>query len=239
MASRETAGTRPGLRERKKARTRATIRNVAFRLFREQGYAETTIEQIADHAEVSPSTFFRYFPTKEALVLTDDLDPPMIAAFEEQPAEMTVFDALRIAFGQVYGDLSPDDIEFERERQRLMFSEPDLKRAAMQQMLDSIDLAAALVAHHTGRAEDDFEVRALAGAIIGAIIREAGQQPGQPGTGDAGDGLRRGRAAVGTCVCGGGWGGLVSRGRGFRRFPGGSRVVGAAVLGLCRYARSR
>lgn len=178
MASRETAGTRPGLRERKKARTRATIRNVAFRLFREQGYAETTIEQIADHAEVSPSTFFRYFPTKEALVLTDDLDPPMIAAFEEQPAEMTVFDALRIAFGQVYGDLSPDDIEFERERQRLMFSEPDLKRAAMQQMLDSIDLAAALVAHHTGRAEDDFEVRALAGAIIGAIIGAAVNNPG-------------------------------------------------------------
>ncbi|HEY5857348.1 MAG TPA: TetR family transcriptional regulator [Aldersonia sp.] len=203
MAGRESGSARPGLRERKKARTRATIRSVAFRLFREQGYAETTIEQIADEAEVSPSTFFRYFPTKEALVLADDLDPPMIAAFERQPADVTVFDALRNAFGQVYGNLSPEDIEFERERQRLAFSVPDLKRAAMQQMLDSIDLAAALVAHHTGRAEDDFEVRALAGAIIGAIIGAAVTNPGNlelamRAMGYVEDGLPLGHASVAT-----------------------------------------
>ena len=47
---------RPSLRERKKAKTRAAIQEHALRLFHEQGYEETTVEQIADAAEVSPST---------------------------------------------------------------------------------------------------------------------------------------------------------------------------------------
>ena len=74
-----------GLRERKKARTRASLREHALRLFREQGYQRTTVEQIAAAAEVSPSTFFRYFPTKEDLVLQDDMDTRMVEAFERQP----------------------------------------------------------------------------------------------------------------------------------------------------------
>lgn len=65
----------PGLRERKKAKTRAAIQHEALRLFREQGYDETKIEQIAAAVEVSESTIYRYFPTKEDLVLWDEFDP--------------------------------------------------------------------------------------------------------------------------------------------------------------------
>src|SRR5579872_4285563 len=75
----------PGLRERKKARTRASLREHALRLFRERGYQATTVEEIAAAAEVSPSTFFRYFPTKEDVVLRDDLDTRMLEAFSRQP----------------------------------------------------------------------------------------------------------------------------------------------------------
>ena len=84
-----------GLRERKKVKTRAAIREHALRLFREQGYAETTVDQIADAAEVSPSTFFRYFPTKEDVVLDDEFDPMLAAAFRSQPPELTPIQAVR------------------------------------------------------------------------------------------------------------------------------------------------
>lgn len=58
------------LRERKKARTHQTILEIATRLFRDQGYAETTLEQICSEAEVSVQTLLRYFDSKEALALS-------------------------------------------------------------------------------------------------------------------------------------------------------------------------
>ena len=73
-----TDQARPSLRERKKAQTRAAIQTHALRLFREQGYDATTIEQIIEAADVSETTFFRYFPTKEDVVLQDDFDPLIV-----------------------------------------------------------------------------------------------------------------------------------------------------------------
>ena len=86
-----------GLRERKKAKTKAAIQEHALRLFREQGYAETTVEQIAAAAEVSPSTFFRYFPAKEDTVLTDLVDREAFQLMVDAPAELTPLEALRHA----------------------------------------------------------------------------------------------------------------------------------------------
>ncbi|WP_036558387.1 TetR family transcriptional regulator, partial [Nocardia brasiliensis] len=109
-----------GLRERKKERTRRTIRLEAFRLFREQGYGETTVEQIAAAAEVSPSTFFRYFPSKEQLVLADDLDPVLMAVFQAQPPEVPPLQAFRDAIAEVFGTLPASELAFEQERQALV-----------------------------------------------------------------------------------------------------------------------
>ena len=92
-----------GLRERKKARTRASIREHALRLFREQGYHATTVEQIAEAAEISPSTFFRYFPTKEDVVIQDDFDLIALESFERQPAELSVVAAFRAAVAEARG----------------------------------------------------------------------------------------------------------------------------------------
>src|SRR4029077_18020468 len=108
-------GQPSGLRERKKARTRASIREQALRLFREQGYHATTVEQIAAAAEVSPSTFFRYFPTKEDVVLQDDMDTRLLDAFARQPPELGPVAAVRAAMREAWASFTPAEWEQIRE----------------------------------------------------------------------------------------------------------------------------
>ena len=99
-----------GLRERKKAKTRAAIQHEALRLFRERGYEATTVDHIAEAVEISPSTFFRYFRAKEDLVLTDDYDPLILEAIRAQPAELTPVSAVRSGLRKVFGTLSGEEL---------------------------------------------------------------------------------------------------------------------------------
>ena len=159
-----------GLRERKKARTRAAIQEHALRLFREQGYDETTVEQIADAAEVSPSTFFRYFPTKEDVVMYDALDPVLIAAFRAQPPELSPIGAMRRAFHAVWDALPPEQLAAQHDRGQLVFSIPALRGAYMDDMIRTAREMAAILAERVGRDPGDFAVRTFTGALIGALL---------------------------------------------------------------------
>jgi AcrR family transcriptional regulator len=164
-------GARPvGLRERKKARTRAAIREHALRLFREQGYNATTVEQIAEAAEVSPSTFFRYFPTKEDVVLQDDFDVMGLENFEAQPADMSPIAAYRAATMQTFRSLTPEELNRFRETTTLTFTVPEVRARALDELARSVDVIAAAFAKRTGRAPDDFAVRNVAGAVIGVVL---------------------------------------------------------------------
>lgn len=159
-----------GLRERKKAKTKAAIQQHALRLFRQQGYDATTVEQIAAAAEVSSSTFFRYFPTKDDVVLYDVLDPPVLAAFRAQPAELSPIQALRGAMRAVFAELPAEETEVQQQRDRLIRSVPELRAAMLDEFARSLDLLAELVAERVGRRADDLAVRTLAGAVIGVGI---------------------------------------------------------------------
>ncbi len=159
-----------GLRERKKIKTRQTIRREAFRLIDENGYAATTIEQIADASEVSPSTFFRYFPSKESLLLADDLDPLILAAFNAQAADVSPIQAFRRAYEGVLAQLPAEQVEFENTRQRLIFSIPELKAAMYDEYYRTVTVVAEAIGHRIGRAAGDFEVRVFAGALTGAMM---------------------------------------------------------------------
>jgi AcrR family transcriptional regulator len=159
-----------GLRERKKAKTRAAIQEHALRLFREQGYAETTVHEIAAAAEVSPATFFRYFPSKEETVLFDRLDPVMIDLFRSQPAELGPTEALRGAMRDSITAMTEEEWGLESQRQELILNAPELRARMMDQLYDGIDLLAELAAERIGGSPDDFAVRAWAGAVVGIVM---------------------------------------------------------------------
>ncbi|CQD04357.1 TetR family transcriptional regulator [Mycobacterium lentiflavum] len=162
-----------GLRERKKLKTRQAIRREAFRLIEANGYAATTVEQIAEAAEVSPSTFFRYFGSKESLLLADDLDPLIFAAFEAQPPELSPTEAIRRAYTEVMAALPAEQLDFENTRQRLMFSIPELKAAMYDEYYRTVNVVAEMIGRRIGRPTDDFEVRVFAGALTGAMMAAA------------------------------------------------------------------
>jgi AcrR family transcriptional regulator len=168
------AADRPaGLRERKKAKTRAAIREHALRLFREQGYSGTTVEQIAEAAEVSPATFYRYFPTKEDVVLQDDLDVLAFQTFEQQPAELGPLAAMRAAMADARPRFTEEERQRFRETTMLTLAVPEIRARALDEFARTIDIFTAALAKRTGREPDDPEVRTIAGAIFGVILATA------------------------------------------------------------------
>jgi len=161
---------RPGLRERKKARTRAAIREHALRLFREQGYDETTVEQIAGAAEVSPSTFFRYFPTKEDVVLQDGMDELWMDLYRAQPPGLGPLAAMRSSVRTAFDALAVADTGQLREAMALAVAVPAVRARMLEELARTMQIIAEAVADRSGKSASDFEVRALAGAVVGIAM---------------------------------------------------------------------
>jgi AcrR family transcriptional regulator len=159
-----------GLRERKKAKTKAAIQQQAVRLFRDRGYAATTVEQVAEAAEVSASTVFRYFPTKEDLVISDDYDPLFIESFRAQPAGLTPIQAFRAAVTGAFTGLSAAELDAQRGRELLIFTVPELWAASLDNVNQGMRLTMDLVAERVGRDPDDVAVRTFTAAVLGVLL---------------------------------------------------------------------
>jgi AcrR family transcriptional regulator len=157
---------RPGLRERKKIETLHRLQEEALRLFDEQGYDATTIEQIAEAAGVSPSTFYRYFPTKEDVVVQDEYDPLIVNVFENQSADDAPLDALREVLRVLFAEFTDADIERVRRRVRMIFAVPALRAKQVQQTTATEELLARMVAERTGRSPRELEVRHFTALIV-------------------------------------------------------------------------
>ena len=169
-----------GLRDRKKIQTRETIQREAMRLIEENGYANTTVEQIAEAAEVSPSTFFRYFPSKETVLMATDLDNVTVEALGQQPADMPSLQAFRRALEITMATLSEEDWRFERDRLRLVLSIPELKAAQFDEYRRTVTMLTEADCRRTGREPDDFEVRVFVGAVAGGLMAVLDHVSGVP-----------------------------------------------------------
>jgi AcrR family transcriptional regulator len=158
-----------GLRERKKQKTRESIQREAMRLIELQGYDQTTIEQIAAAVEISPSTFFNYFPTKEDVVLYDAYDPVLASLLLERPAG----EELSVSFRRVLeemGGIFERDRDIILARGRLWFEVPALRARLWEEVERAQVLMSGLIAQRSGRDADDFETRVTVMVMVTAAL---------------------------------------------------------------------
>ena len=117
----------PDWRQRKKAATRDRIRASALRLFGQQGYEATTVEQIAAAAGVSHMTFFRYFPTKEDVALADGYDPLIASLIAQTPAAWPLTRRIRTVLVQGLRQVYDTDRDAMLAQNKLIVSTPVLR----------------------------------------------------------------------------------------------------------------
>jgi AcrR family transcriptional regulator len=159
----------PGLRERKKIKTRQAIRHAACRLFTEQGYDATPVEQIAQAAEVSPSTVFRYFPAKEDLVLTDEYDQLTERDLRNRPAGEPPLASVRHVMVESLRHCVAEQREEMALRARLILEVPAIRARMSERNAATARMLCGVLAERTGRPVDDLELRVFSTVVINAL----------------------------------------------------------------------
>jgi AcrR family transcriptional regulator len=162
--------TKVGLRERKKERTRAELTDAAFRLFVERGFDETTIEDIVEQVEVSPRTFFRYFDSKEDVVIGffDDMGLELREMLAARPPQEPPFEALRGALGSLV-DLYEERADRVTAAKRLAFETPAIRARLLDKHARWENWVTAELCTRSGlETEDDPQLRLIAAVGLAA-----------------------------------------------------------------------
>lgn len=158
-----------GLREQRKARTRQAIREHALRLFLAKGYDDTTVEEVAAAAGVSHMTFFRHFPTKEAVVEDDDYDPLIAELVRARPAGEDPLTALHAALRTGLDAVLATDRDAVYARTRLIVTTPALRARQWRNTATTESLLAQALADREQHPVD-LRLRVIAAAATAALI---------------------------------------------------------------------
>jgi AcrR family transcriptional regulator len=164
----------PGLRERKKIKLRRGMQAAALRLFETRGYDRTTVEQIAEAAETSTTTFYRYFPTKEDVVLDNDASPLFEATVAARAADEPLTATIRAAMGAVV-TAAEADRDLTLARMRLVAAVPALEARYAGEERRTINVLTRLLAGRTGRPADDYQLELVA-FVLAAVLFTASRR---------------------------------------------------------------
>ncbi|NDK31738.1 TetR/AcrR family transcriptional regulator [Nesterenkonia haasae] len=157
------------LRERKRAATMRRIQNTAMSLFAQHGFDAVTIEQVSDAAEASPSTVYRYFGTKERLVLHDEFDNQVFAGLAHFIKQgLSPWDAVHAALELIQEDHFVEEAEGTLARTELFFANRSIQSAAFLLVDDTVEELARMLAE-TG-SWSRAQARVIASSIIWPLI---------------------------------------------------------------------
>lgn len=172
------AASRPGLRELKKRRTRDLLLRSALELFTERGYEETTVDDIAEAADVSQRTFFRYFASKEeaAFFVSRLAESHFVDAVRARPPEEAPLDALRGALAESWSTIGEAverlvPLELHMRFYRVIESTPALLAAHLRRATELEEEIARVVARREGLDLDADPRPRVAVAAFGAVMR--------------------------------------------------------------------
>jgi len=155
----------PGRRERKKAAMRQVIVDAALDLFDARGFDGVSVREIADRADVSPTTVFSYFPQKEALLFfeEDAQRDRLVAAVRNRPAVETISDALKNYYRAEFRAMwSGDDSELRGRIMAIMGDTPSLQDYAARMWVRHEDALASAIASEYGLTGPTDEIRIYA-----------------------------------------------------------------------------
>jgi AcrR family transcriptional regulator len=166
------ATSRLGLRERKKQRTKQTIVDVATRLFSEHGYQQTTLVQVAEAADVAPSTFFNYFPTKVDIVfcLLDAAIESAQRRIIERPEGEPAIQAIAAWLTEELPEVEQPYAEAVRRFRKIIGSAPELLGEERLRLARLEDVLAAGFARDLGESADGMRSRVLAAMALRGML---------------------------------------------------------------------
>src|SRR5262245_36217580 len=152
-----------------RTRTRLRIQTEALRLFAEKGYTQTTVEAIADAAAISPRTFFRYFPSKEDVVMWDEYDPRALELLDARPDDEPLVESFRAIIRESLGGLLRQDPERLLSRVRLAATVPEVRARFLDEQTQGIEEIAHFLASKRGTPVDDLSLRVVGSALLAAV----------------------------------------------------------------------